>query len=87
MVVVKPENVVKKIDDLGRITIPKSLRARMYINSENNQMEFFTAEIEGKDYILLAPYGSVDGKYLAAAEVLKELGAEIPTELQEVIEG
>lgn len=29
MMIIKPENVTKKLDSLGRITLPKGLRDRM----------------------------------------------------------
>lgn len=78
----RPENSKRRVDNLGRITLPKSLRARFYLN-EGDEMELFTMDYEGRPYVCLTPAVGVDPKYLAAKEVLEELGAELPFELQE----
>ena len=46
------ENTTRKIDTMGRISIPKSLRDRFGLES-GAQMAFFTKEIDGKFYILM----------------------------------
>lgn len=46
------ENTTRKIDTMGRISIPKSLRDRFGLES-GVQMAFFTKEIDGKFYILM----------------------------------
>lgn len=83
--VLKPENVVKTVDSLGRITLPKSLRDRMYINSDNNELEIFTMEIDGKMYICLSSPDTVDNRLYATAEIFAELGVELPEALKEKI--
>ena len=50
---IEKENVSRTLDSLGRITIPKSLRARMGY-TENTKYEFFTINIDGKRYIAIA---------------------------------
>lgn len=44
----KAENIVRKLDSLGRITIPKGIRARMGWN-ENDEIEIYTA----RDFVCL----------------------------------
>ena len=51
--IIKPENVTKKLDSLGRITLPKGLRDRMGLEL-NQEMEIFSGEENGIEYILLA---------------------------------
>lgn len=85
MAVLKPENVIKTVDHLGRITLPKGLRDRMYINSENNELEIFTMEINDKMYICLASPDTIDNRLYAAAEIFKELNVPLPKEFQEKI--
>lgn len=84
--ILRPENVIKKVDDLGRITLPKSLRDRMYLNGKNNELEIFTMEVDGKMYICLSSPETDDNRLLAAAEVFDELGVELPLVLQERVD-
>lgn len=77
---IRPENTTRKIDTLGRVTIPKGLRDRMGIKV-NDDMELFTMEHEGKEYICLSAVETVPFKYLMAAQVLEELGVEMPDAL------
>lgn len=81
MPTLRPENVVKTVDSLGRITLPKGLRDRMYINSDNNELEIFTMDVNGKMYICLSSPDTVDNRLYAAVEVFKEMGVEIPPEM------
>jgi AbrB family transcriptional regulator (stage V sporulation protein T) len=53
--VVKATGVVRRIDDLGRIVIPKELRRTMRIK-EGDSLEIF---IEGSDRIILKKYSPV----------------------------
>jgi AbrB family looped-hinge helix DNA binding protein len=68
----KAENTTRRLDNLGRITIPKALRSRLGI-AEGAELEFFTHKNNGITYICLA---DVDAKKKsdasAALEVLKE---------------
>lgn len=61
-----PENVTKKIDGLGRITLPKGLRDR-WLLGENAEMEISTAVIDGKKCICLAEAGQADVEATQAA--------------------
>lgn len=74
------ENTTRKIDNLGRIGIPKGIRNRLRFQPEQ-EMEFFTLRLDGKEYVAFAPVGGEDTRYAQAAELLTELGVEIPDEL------
>lgn len=50
---IEKENVSRTLDSLGRITIPKSLRARLGYTTDT-KYEFFVIEVEGKKYIALS---------------------------------
>lgn len=78
---IRPENTSRKIDGLGRITIPKSIRDRMMIG-ENDDLAFYTMYLDGVEYICLTKSGGVDPKFLAARAVLEELGVSVPAELE-----
>jgi AbrB family looped-hinge helix DNA binding protein len=75
------ENTSRRIDALGRITIPKAIRDRMFI-TENDDLAFYTLTLDGVEYVCLTKSGGVDPKYFAARAVLEELGVEIPAELE-----
>lgn len=85
MATLVPENVTKTIDSLGRITLPKSLRDRMYLNSDNNELEIFTMNVDGKMYICLTSPETIDNRLYATAEIFKELGVELPEEFKDKI--
>lgn len=81
-----PENQKRKLDSLGRITIPKGLRDRLFINNDD-EFEFYTINEGGKTYICLEVVDGIDPKYYAAKSVLEELGDEIPEGLANKISG
>lgn len=45
-----PQNMKKKVDSLGRVTIPVGIRRRMGI-IEGDEMKVFTCVENGKEYI------------------------------------
>ena len=68
----KAENTTRRLDNLGRITIPKALRARLGI-PEGAEMEFYTYKNKGITFICLAEVNAKrDSEASAALEVLKE---------------
>ena len=77
---IRPENTTRKIDALGRVTIPKGLRDRMGLH-ENDDMELFTMESGGREFICLASAQAMEDRYKLAASLLEELNIAIPTEL------
>ena len=86
MPTLRPENVTKTIDSLGRITLPKSLRDRMYLNSDNNELEIFTMEVDGRTFICLSSPETIDNRLYAAAEIFKELNVPLTAEFQAKID-
>lgn len=81
-----PENVIRKIDHLGRITLPKGLRDRMYLSNDNAELEIFTAVIDNRQCICLSSPVDEATRLLAAAEVFAECGVELPHEMKQHIE-
>lgn len=80
-----PENTSRKVDDLGRIVIPSSLRKRLSIRP-NDELQFLMLECDNQNYICLTNNKTVDPRYVVAADVLNELGVELPIELVEAIQ-
>lgn len=76
-----PENTSRRIDSMGRVVLPKSLRQRFDIR-DNDELEFLSLELDGKHYICLTNSKTVDPKYQTAALVLEELGEQIPESLK-----
>lgn len=76
------ENTTRKVDSLGRVSIPKGMRDRMEIK-EGDEVEFYMLRDGDNNYVAFGKSGMIDLKYLRAAEVLDELGIEIPDVLME----
>ena len=72
------ENQNRKVDNLGRVTIPKSIRDRLGW-TQNDDIEFYTMNNE---FIVLSKKEMRDRRYDIAIEVLEELGIEIPKVLR-----
>lgn len=77
MIELLEENTTRKMDALGRISIPKSMRLRFRIN-EGDSLEFYTFKQDGETYIAMKKFVDVEEKYKIAAEVLGECGYEVP---------
>ena len=76
------ESLSRKLDSLGRLVIPKSLRDRAGF-TEGEELYFYTAEENGKKWICVTNQEKEDNEFAAAARVLEELGLEVPKELRE----
>lgn len=75
------ENTTRKIDALGRVSIPKSMRQRLNIQPED-EVEFFLLEDGSEKYVCLTNHKGAD-RYQLAAELLMDLGITIPDDLAE----
>ena len=76
------ENTSRKIDSLGRVSIPKGMRDRMEM-PQDTELNFYTLITDkGDQMICLAPVGFKHDRYYMAAEVLDELGLDLPRELR-----
>lgn len=76
------ENDSRKIDSLGRVTIPKGMRNRMGLR-EGDEMWFFNLVADdGIEYIAMSNQAGIDPKYEIAAKVLAELGLDVPDKLE-----
>lgn len=76
------ENTTRKVDSLGRVSIPKSMRDRLEINT-NDEVEFYLLQTDdGEQYVCLTNHKANNNKYEMAAKVLNELGLDIPEELE-----
>ena len=77
------ENVSRKLDSLGRISIPKAIRQRLCIE-DLSEVDFYTMEDDnGVQYIGMSSHQENNVRFKVAAEVLQELGLPIPKELEE----
>ena len=81
------ENNVKKLDSVGRLVIPKTIRYKAGI-PEGGDISFYYMEKDGRKYICLtnAVVEKVEEKYKLAAEVLRELGEPVPESLSNLID-
>ena len=75
------ENTTRKVDSLGRVSIPKSMRDRLDINV-NDEVEFYLLNADnGEQFVCLTNHAVNNSRYETAAEVLAELGIDIPEAL------
>ena len=79
------ENTTRKVDSLGRVSIPKSMRDRLDIN-EGDEVEFYLLNADnGEQFVCLTNHHSGINKYEIAIQVLEELGIDIPEELEDKV--
>ena len=79
------ENTSRKVDSLGRVSIPKSMRDRLDIN-EGDEVEFYLLNADnGEQFVCLTNHRPGANKYENAVKVLEELGLDIPKELENKI--
>lgn len=77
------ENTSRKVDSLGRVSIPKSLRDRLVINPEDMVNFYLLEDDEGRQYVCFTNKAEVNPRFQIAAEVLTGLGLEVPNEVLE----
>ena len=75
------ENTSRKVDSLGRVSIPKSLRDRLMINTEDQVYFYLLEDDDGRQFVCFTNKSDSSPKYQLAAEVLVELGLEVPDEI------
>lgn len=78
------ENTTRKVDGLGRISIPKSLRDRFNIR-QNDEIEFSVCYAGDITYIGMNKKNDTTKAEILAAE-LDALGIEIPDKLMELLD-
>lgn len=79
------ENTTRKVDTLGRVSIPKGMRDRLGIK-ELEEVEFYLLEDDGgEQYVALTNHKGKRNKYADAVDVLVELGLDVPKELEKKI--
>lgn len=75
------ENTTRKLDNLGRVSVPKSMRDRLSLR-DGDEVEFYMLHDGDNFYVAFGKSDMVDLRYQRAAEVLNALGIEIPEELK-----
>lgn len=77
------ENTSRKVDSLGRVSIPKSLRDRLIINPEDMVHFYLLEDDDGRQYVCFTNKADINPRFFIAAEVLAECGLEVPAEILE----
>lgn len=72
------ENQSRRIDNLGRVTIPKPMRDRLGWEI-NTDVEFYTLD---DNYVVISRGKMRDNRYDVAVELLEELGLPVPEKLR-----
>ena len=80
------ENVTRKIDCLGRVSVPKGIRQRLGFG-DNEELQVATMRFDGIEWVCFGKKKEDNKeKYMIVAEMLRELGVEVPKEVAEKIE-
>lgn len=74
----KSTEIIRRIDDLGRITIPRELRRKLKVR-ENDAFEIGITSIDGKNAFYLLPYDPIEvGIRKQLADALLALARQLP---------
>jgi AbrB family looped-hinge helix DNA binding protein len=77
------EGTFRKIDNLGRVVIPKHLRDKLHINDNDELEVFYHVDNQQKGYVCFSKrVERKDNRKLIAKRLLEELGIEVPEELK-----
>ncbi len=81
MIQITKENITRKFDATGRITLPKNLRDRLEVK-EDDEMEIFTiVDDDGRVYLAMSkPFKKIT-QWDVARRALRQLGCPIPDRL------
>lgn len=87
MIPVKNENIERKMDDMGRISVPKSLRDKYQMEPGKKYSIFTYVDESGRVYVCAQTDVYDLSEANRAAEILMKMGCEVPEKLQEVLDG
>ena len=85
MLSIMPMNVSRKIDTLGRVVIPKGIRATYKLNI-GDEVYFSILNNDGQQYVGISKTNEDLVKYKIAMQVLLDLDLDVPEELAEKVE-
>ena len=78
------EKASRKVDSLGRISIPKSLRDRFEINP-NDEMDFSVCYDDDRVYICMRKHVDVSKAEILASELISLGVKKLPEELEKML--
>lgn len=74
----KATGIIRRIDDLGRVVIPREIRRALRIR-EDEALEIFTDNINGKDVVCFAKYSPNAGFLNSLTELVGAIDGNIMT--------
>ena len=80
----KSTGIIRRIDDLGRLIVPKELRMALHIR-EGDPVELCLLENDGKKFLTASPYSSMDSFPFPVRRILTVLAAKIRGQFDSII--